>query len=98
MIYSTGMDLRSDNWDAGRWRDKNSRNSEDVTVHGGAGDDSILIYSPHHNGFYFGDAGDDTFRVYRSSWTARDFHGDGNLILFPDGSIKGFNQFFAGQK
>ncbi len=26
-----------------------------------------------------------------------DFHGDGNLILFPDGSIKGFNQFSAGQ-
>jgi len=27
-----------------------------------------------------------------------DFHGDGNLILFPDGSIKGFNQFSAGQR
>ena len=27
-----------------------------------------------------------------------DFHGDGNLILFPDGSIKGFNQFNAGQR
>ncbi len=27
-----------------------------------------------------------------------DFHGDGNLILFPDGSIKGFNQFSAGQQ
>jgi prepilin-type N-terminal cleavage/methylation domain-containing protein len=26
-----------------------------------------------------------------------DFHGDGNLVLFPDGSIKGFNQFLAGQ-
>lgn len=26
-----------------------------------------------------------------------DFHGDGALILFPDGSIKGFNQFLAGQ-
>lgn len=25
-----------------------------------------------------------------------DFHGDGNLILFPDGSIKGFNQFLGG--
>jgi prepilin-type N-terminal cleavage/methylation domain-containing protein len=25
-----------------------------------------------------------------------DFHGDGNLILFPDGSIKGFNQFLSG--
>lgn len=25
-----------------------------------------------------------------------DFHGDGNLILFPDGSIKGFNQFLVG--
>ena len=32
-------------------------------------------------------------------WAAEvgDFHGDGNLILFPDGSIKGFNQFLAGQ-
>jgi prepilin-type N-terminal cleavage/methylation domain-containing protein len=27
-----------------------------------------------------------------------DFHGDGNLILFPDGSIKGFNQFSATQR
>jgi prepilin-type N-terminal cleavage/methylation domain-containing protein len=27
-----------------------------------------------------------------------DFHGDGNLILFPDGSIKGFNQFAASQQ
>jgi prepilin-type N-terminal cleavage/methylation domain-containing protein len=27
-----------------------------------------------------------------------DFHGDGNLILFPDGSIKGFNQFVSGQQ
>ena len=26
-----------------------------------------------------------------------DFHGDGNLILFPDGSIKGFNQFISSQ-
>jgi prepilin-type N-terminal cleavage/methylation domain-containing protein len=25
-----------------------------------------------------------------------DFHGDGNLILFPDGAVKGFNQFSAG--
>jgi type II secretory pathway pseudopilin PulG len=27
-----------------------------------------------------------------------DFHGDGNLILFPDGSIKGFNQYIGGQR
>ena len=27
-----------------------------------------------------------------------DFHGDGALILFPDGSIRGFNQFAAGQQ
>jgi maleamate amidohydrolase len=27
------MDLRPDTWDAGRWRDKNSRNREDVAVH-----------------------------------------------------------------
>lgn len=27
-----------------------------------------------------------------------DFHGDGNLILFPDGGIQGFNQFAAGQR
>ncbi len=27
-----------------------------------------------------------------------DFHGDGNLILSPDGSIKGFNQFIGGQR
>jgi len=27
-----------------------------------------------------------------------DFHGDGNLVLFPDGSIKGFNQFLASQR
>jgi nicotinamidase-related amidase len=33
VIYSTGMDLRSDGWDAGRWADKNTRKLEDVTVH-----------------------------------------------------------------
>ena len=27
-----------------------------------------------------------------------DFHGDGALILFPDGSIKGFNQYTGGQR
>jgi nicotinamidase-related amidase len=33
VIYSTGMDLRGDGWDAGRWGDKNARTHEDVTVH-----------------------------------------------------------------
>jgi maleamate amidohydrolase len=33
LIYSTGMDLRPDGWDAGRWADKNTRKLEDVTAH-----------------------------------------------------------------
>lgn len=33
VIYSTGMDLRLDGWDAGRWADKNTRKLEDVTIH-----------------------------------------------------------------
>ncbi len=27
-----------------------------------------------------------------------DFHGDGNLILFPDGTIRGFNQFISDKR
>jgi maleamate amidohydrolase len=46
VIYSTGMDLRSDNWDAGRWRDKNSRNSEDVTVHAENGNTIVPPIAP----------------------------------------------------
>jgi maleamate amidohydrolase len=33
VIYSTGLNLRPDGWDAGRWRDKNTRGREDVDIH-----------------------------------------------------------------
>ncbi len=46
VIYSTGMDLRSDNWDAGRWRDKNSRNGEDVSVHAENGNTIVPPIAP----------------------------------------------------
>jgi maleamate amidohydrolase len=46
VIYSTGMDLRPDSWDAGRWRDKNSRNSEDVTVHAENGNTIVPPIAP----------------------------------------------------
>lgn len=46
VIYSTGMDYRPDGWDAGRWRDKNSRNSEDVTVHAENGNTIVPPIAP----------------------------------------------------
>ena len=46
VIYSTGMDLRPDNWDAGRWRDKNTRNAEDVTVHAENGNTIVPPIAP----------------------------------------------------
>lgn len=49
--------------------------SSDMTVHGGAGNDQITIHSWKHTVHYFGDTGDDTFYVYRSSATARHYHG-----------------------
>ncbi len=47
----------------------------DVTVRGGGGNDDLLIHDSGHTGYYFGDAGDDNLRVYRSSWTQRIFSG-----------------------
>jgi nicotinamidase-related amidase len=47
VIYSTGMDLRTDGWDAGRWADKNSRNREDVTVHLENGNTIVPLIAPH---------------------------------------------------
>src|SRR5215470_5278370 len=46
VIYSAGMDLREDGWDAGRWRDKNSRNREDVTVHAEHGNTIVPRIAP----------------------------------------------------
>jgi maleamate amidohydrolase len=46
VIYSTGTDRRADNWDAGRWRDKNSRNSEDRTVHAENGNTIVPPIAP----------------------------------------------------
>lgn len=47
----------------------------DSTVHGGDGNDDILMRTSQRTSYYFGDAGDDYFRVYRSSFTQRIFHG-----------------------
>jgi maleamate amidohydrolase len=46
VIYSTGVDLRSDGWDAGRWRDKNTRSREDVTVHAENGNTIVPPIAP----------------------------------------------------
>ncbi len=46
VIYSTGVDLRSDGWDAGRWADKNTRNLEDVTVHLDNGNTIVPAIAP----------------------------------------------------
>ncbi len=47
VIYSTGMDLRPDGWDAGRWADKNTRKLEDVTVHLEDGNTIVPPIAPH---------------------------------------------------
>src|SRR3954451_5035205 len=46
VIYSTGMDLRPDGWDAGRWADKNTRKLEDVTVHAVEGNTIVPLIAP----------------------------------------------------
>src|SRR5215216_1259049 len=46
VIYSTGMSLRPDSWDAGRWRDKNTRKLEDVTVHADNGNTIVPLIAP----------------------------------------------------
>lgn len=47
----------------------------DITLRGGAGNDDLMAISRDATAHYFGDAGDDTMRVYRSSGTVRIFHG-----------------------
>jgi maleamate amidohydrolase len=59
VIYSTGMDLRPDGWDAGRWRDKNTRRLEDVTVHLDNGNTIVPLIAPQ--------ASDIVIRKYKPS-------------------------------
>ncbi len=46
VIYSTGMELRPDGWDQGRWRDKNSRAAENVTVNADIGNTIVPPIAP----------------------------------------------------
>ncbi len=46
VIYSTGMDLRPDGWDAGRWADKNTRKLEDVALHLDNGNTIVPAIAP----------------------------------------------------
>lgn len=58
------------------------------------GDEKTIDYVPCQ----FDDQPRTPYKWPTQPWAVEvgDFHGDGNLILFPDGSIKGFNQFLAG--
>ncbi|MEA3208962.1 MAG: hypothetical protein QOE70_2019 [Chthoniobacter sp.] len=57
-------------------------------------DEAMIHYVPTR----FDDGQRTPYKWSTQPWAVEvgDFHGDGNLILFPDGSIKGFNQFSAG--
>jgi maleamate amidohydrolase len=46
VIYSTGMPRRQDGWDAGRWKDKNSRRAEDIPADRSAGNTIIAPIAP----------------------------------------------------
>jgi nicotinamidase-related amidase len=46
VIYSTGMDIRPDGFERGRWKDKNSRGSEDWTTHRTDGNTIIAPIAP----------------------------------------------------
>jgi len=46
VIYSTGMDVRPDGFERGRWKDKNSRGGEDWTTHRTDGNTIIAPISP----------------------------------------------------
>ncbi|KIC48212.1 calcium-binding protein [Tateyamaria sp. ANG-S1] len=67
-------------------------NSENVSVHLGNGDDTVLAYDGHQNLIY-GDNGEDLFRIFHGSNTF--FGGFGNdtfEILSPLGTVVGFNE------
>jgi Ca2+-binding RTX toxin-like protein len=65
----------------------------DGTVRGGAGDDRILISG--YKGLYYGDAGDDTFEVYRSSHTAREFYGGPGIDTVDYRGASGGGSFYS---
>jgi maleamate amidohydrolase len=58
-IYSTGMELRPDGWDAGRWADKSARKIEDGTVHRDIGNTIVPLIAPRD--------GDIVIRKYKPS-------------------------------
>lgn len=53
--------------------------SADPTVHGGDGDDTIIMQTAGMVAHYFGDAGNDTMSVRRSDGTSHDFNGGDGL-------------------
>jgi Ca2+-binding RTX toxin-like protein len=97
IAYTGGFDGGINYIDAGPGNDSVSFNSSygDVTAHGGAGDDEILIYAPFRVGYYYGDAGEDVFSVYRSSSTARDFNGGEGIDTVDYSGVPGGGSFFG---